>query len=68
MGWYTLPKPGDPIGPCKEGCKHRDCIKTRDDAKSKCSICNEEIGFDVKFYYTQEMELQHALCVWEENE
>jgi len=70
MGWSLLPKPGTKTGPCKGECEHTDCAKTRKMAQSKCSICNEKIGYERGFYARDDERdvLDHAVCSLEEAE
>ena len=64
MGWGLLPKPGTKVGPCVGECEHTDCAKTRSMAESKCSICDEEIGYE-RGFYEGEQGLVHAVCAHE---
>jgi len=70
MGWNVLSKPGNKYGPCEGECEHTDCAQTRKMAKARCSICGEEIGYDVKYYMrdAEKNDLVHAVCAVEEVE
>jgi len=71
MGWFVISEPGSvdhnghPWGPCAEVCEHADCVATRRDADSLCTICGGAIGYMVKAYAADERgRYDHAVCVW----
>lgn len=66
MAAGILPKPGSKYGPCKKKCEHIDCQRTRFEAWSKCRICNEAIGYNVRFYREDNNGLVHANCLEDE--
>ena len=41
--------PGTKLGPCKGGCKHRDCEASRVEAAKICPACDKPIGYDTAF-------------------
>lgn len=54
------------FGPCEDvGCGHRDCKATRAMAESICRLCEQPIGYDVRFYHDNKNEGQwvHAFCL-----
>ena len=66
MAAGILPEPGTKYGPCVEQCNHRDCEMTREMAKSLCTVCGTEIGYDTRFYQTRDENgrtYSHAKCV-----
>lgn len=64
MAAGTLPKPGSTVGPCAEACGHLDCLETRKMAADNCHFCQTEIGYDRRFYLTDNG-LCHATCLEE---
>jgi len=63
MAAGRLGGPGTKYGPCKGGCKHTDCAKTREMADTLCTVCLKEIGYDERFYELDDKTLVHAICV-----
>lgn len=64
MAALTLPSPGTEFGPCVEPCEHGDCETTRREAATKCSFCEDPIGYERRFY-SHEGALCHAVCLHE---
>lgn len=63
MAAGVLPKPGTKLGPCKTGCKHRDCAQTKADAALACRFCQKPIGYGVGFIRARLTgALAHELC------
>ena len=62
-----LPDPGSKTGPCLGDCGHSDCTQTRIDASHQCRICEESIGYGVRFYYEKGVPV-HAICLEKEAE
>jgi hypothetical protein len=61
MAASRLSKPGTEYGPC-ESCEHIDCLQTRNMARKQCHYCEQEIGFDNRFYQLEDKSLVHADC------
>lgn len=70
MAAGSLAEPGAEYGPCAEDCEHTDCEATRNQAKSECVTCFEEIGYGRLFFdlYLNDGPgpLQHQDCAYEE--
>ena len=62
MAAGRLQKPGSAHGPCVGDCEHRDCALTRKMIAAPCGICEQPIGYDVRFY-EEEGQLFHADCL-----
>jgi len=61
-----LSPPGTQYGPCiDEICGHTDCKATRDMAAAICPLCGHPIGYDRRFYKTDNYGLVHDLCLEE---
>lgn len=68
-----LPEPGkvvdgEEIGPCKDGCEHKDCLETLRQAATECFYCLRPIGFETAFVNHDvtgdgAMRLCHTPCV-----
>lgn len=67
MAAGILSKPGTKYGPCANECGHVDCAHTRKMATSNCTICNQPIGYETRFYVGQvdKNTYYHALCLEE---
>lgn len=46
MAAANLPGPGTSLGPCADGCAHRDCACIRAMAASTCELCGSLVGYD----------------------
>jgi len=58
MAAGSLPAIGTEYGPCEGVCCHSDCMETRRMAESRCSICNEKIGYETSFYEVKMADLK----------
>lgn len=58
----TLRPPGAKYGPCNNDCNHTFCCEIRKMAKTKCTICGKEIGYNKKLYEYEKNHLVHAAC------
>lgn len=68
MAAGILAAPGTKSGPCDGDCQHIDCRLVRVEALTHCSFCDEEIGYNTRFYITEEFGHCHALCLEEHYE
>lgn len=61
--------PGTEFGPCVLGCAHKDCADSRRIAQSKCEICKKPIGYDKRYYQSENWTVfGHAVCANKEAE
>lgn len=59
-----IDKPGSKYGPCARPCRHIDCVQMREFAKRRCSICDQEIGYERRYYIKGYWErMAHVECV-----
>jgi hypothetical protein len=64
MAAISLPPPGTALGPCPEPCEHTDCAETRRIAESRCTRCEDPIGYERAFYHDAEHDgFIHAVCL-----
>lgn len=63
MAYGIIHKPGSEHGPCATPCRHQDCAETYRMAESRCSVCSEVIGYDVKWSYDAAGAMAHYACV-----
>jgi hypothetical protein len=67
MAAGRLPKPGTEFGPCVEDCNHIDCAETRSMVAVICGHCQKSIGYETRFYKTnnhgEPTALVHANCL-----
>jgi len=61
MAAGIISKPGSQYGPCCVKCRHTDCEANRKTAESICHICGTIIGYETRFYDTDEGYV-HAFC------
>lgn len=69
MAAGILSAPGTKLGPCKSKdlfstpeCKHKDCAQIRLMADTLCTVCLKTIGYETRFYESEDKTLTHALC------
>ena len=62
-----FPNPGTERGPCIDPCNHMSCKLVRGMAERTCYICEEKIGYEMKFYDDRKFKtLTHAICLEKE--
>lgn len=50
MAAISIPTPGTELGPCAQPCEHRDCAANRAMAEAICTVCEEPIGYERRFF------------------
>jgi len=69
MGYALVPDIKDEAVVCQKGCNHRDCEANRKMfGEAKCAICGGALRAGEKFFQNDEGKLEHAVCVWEQEE
>lgn len=63
MTIHLLKPPGDALGPCKGKCIHPSCVEIRQVAQTRCTSCNDSIGYNRAYVELPDGTLQHTECL-----